>query len=176
MSQCSFNDIIGASRPPLWFASAFAYCLSVSNEAAFRDPGFWCGLLYFTFPFNLLLCGLNDVADWDVDHLNPKRNSAWRRCLEHGQLKSLAFWSIFIQLPFFSWALICCQQGPWHVALWIASAFTQISLYNGFLGLPQTSRISCADLPMNIWAWLLPTHFAWIMSPHVKVCIFRNSS
>ena len=157
------------SRPPLWFASAFAYSFGVASEATVKETTFWWGLLYCTFPFNLMLCGLNDVADWDVDHVNPKRNSAWRRCVDESQLGSLAFWSLALQVPCFLWILGNADKGTWHATAWVVSAGLQVSLYNGFCGLPQTSRISLMDLPMNVWAWLLPVHFAWLMHDAVAV-------
>lgn len=143
--------------------------MGVADETAFVNIRFWSGLLYCTLPFNLMLCGLNDVADWDVDHVNPKRNSAWRRCIEKNQLDSLAFWSLVVQVPFLFWLLANADKGAGHAVVWTLSACVQVSLYNGFFGLPQTSRISFADLPMNIWAWLLPVHLAWLLNDSVEV-------
>ena len=70
----TWKHVIGASRPPLWFASLFPFVMCLETSSSLRGSfPFWVGLCFVTLPFNLLLCGLNDVADWDVDHINPKR-------------------------------------------------------------------------------------------------------
>ena len=144
--------------------------------------------MFCTLPFNLLLCGLNDVADWDVDHINPKRQSAWRRVLSPPQLAILGRIAVLSQLPFGAYmAYLALQErgqaddaafdgdaeklssattidptsdpagileadplaGICHVALWWFSTAFQISLYNGFGGMWQLSRVPLVDLPMN---------------------------
>lgn len=43
---------------------------------------FWVHLLFFTFPVNLLLYGINDLFDADTDSLNPKKGSVEHRLSE----------------------------------------------------------------------------------------------
>ena len=167
------KNIAGASRPPMWFATMFPYLLCVTSPKTLWDPAFYIGLLYVSAPFNLYLCGLNDVRDWDVDHLSKKRASAWRQNLTQPQLDKLRRVILLLQLPFLLWMLASFPTT--EVVLFWIDASVQISLYNGFFGLPTTSRIPFVDLPMNVWAWHLPVHFyavingAWLP---LRFCIF----
>ena len=194
----SLKNVIGASRPPMWFATAFPYMLSATDVSMFSSPDFYVGLVYVTLPLNLFLCGLNDVMDWDVDHLSKKRASAWRQNLTKVQLEKLRRITWMIQVPFFLWSIsIGDLQAGFRSSscLWWLNASFQIALYNGgssalsllcfwnqspaqilFLqhtchtvqkgcfGLPHTSRIPIIDIPMNVWAWHLPVHFAFCVN------------
>lgn len=163
-TQVSWRDVLQISRPPMWFASVFPYLMCLKDDA-YNDPTFWVGLFYVVFPFNLLLFALNDFADWDVDRLNPKkRRSAWRGILAPVQLKFISMLAIGLQLPFFLW--MNSMEGK-HIhgsgLFWVSTAL-QVSLYNGFFGLPQLSRYPLVDLPLNLWAWLLPLHFSLVLN------------
>ncbi|HVS13670.1 MAG TPA: UbiA family prenyltransferase [Thermoanaerobaculia bacterium] len=64
------------SRPGLWFQTLWLYLLPTSQHAeVFRSPHFWLGLLFVTYPLNLLVYGLNDVADQEIDRHNPRKDS-----------------------------------------------------------------------------------------------------
>ena len=167
------KNIVGASRPPMWFATMFPYLLCVSSTQTLLDPMFYIGLLYVSAPFNLYLCGLNDVRDWDVDHLSKKRASAWRQNLTRPQLDKLRRVILLLQLPFLFWMLVSFPTT--EVVLFWIDASVQISLYNGFFGLPTTSRIPFVDLPMNVWAWHLPVHFYAVVNGEwlpLRFCVF----
>ena len=120
-----------------------------------------------------------------MDHLNPKRQSAWRRVLSPPQLSILGRIAVALQLPFAAYMIYlmvnvhddavdlqgldgdvkddireppttesktCTSDlaiGLCHVALWWVNTTLQISLYNGFNGMKQLSRVPLVDLPMN---------------------------
>ncbi|KAF4691093.1 hypothetical protein FOZ60_016196 [Perkinsus olseni] len=60
------------SRPIIWFNIVPYYLLPLGGRldllATWR---FWLGLLYFTFPVSIMMFGINDMADTDVDKYNP---------------------------------------------------------------------------------------------------------
>jgi 4-hydroxybenzoate polyprenyltransferase len=51
------------------------YTAGASSLDQFKEARFWAHLLFFMFPANLLLYGLNDLFDSDTDVLNPKKGS-----------------------------------------------------------------------------------------------------
>jgi len=51
------------------------YAAGASWLGQFKEARFWAHLLFFMFPANLLLYGLNDLFDSDTDVLNPKKGS-----------------------------------------------------------------------------------------------------
>jgi 4-hydroxybenzoate polyprenyltransferase len=64
------------SRPGLWFQTLWLYLLPTAQRwELFSTPRFWLGLVFVTYPLNLLVYGLNDLADQEVDRLNPRKDS-----------------------------------------------------------------------------------------------------
>ncbi|KAF4712647.1 hypothetical protein FOZ63_014705 [Perkinsus olseni] len=63
------------SRPILWLGVLPYYLFPLGGRldllATWR---FWLGLLFFTFPVNIMMFGINDMADTDVDKYNPTKS------------------------------------------------------------------------------------------------------
>lgn len=72
-----FSWILTISRPRFWTYLAGPWAVgmvTVANKFAdFTDVLFWIGLLFFLWPANFFLYGLNDYGDRDTDQLNPKK-------------------------------------------------------------------------------------------------------
>lgn len=65
-----------SSRPGLWFATLWLYLLPTSQMTEiWTSVPFWIGIIYVTFPLNLLVYGWNDIVDADADKLNPRKDS-----------------------------------------------------------------------------------------------------
>ena len=64
-----------ASRPGLWFPTIWLYGLPLSGMHLLESPSFWAGLLFVSFPLNLLTYGWNDLVDVETDALNPRKDS-----------------------------------------------------------------------------------------------------
>lgn len=73
----SFSRILQISRPRFWIYVTGPFLLGLiagtPDIGRLGDPWplFW--LVAFTLPFNLLIYGLNDIADYETDKLNPKK-------------------------------------------------------------------------------------------------------
>ncbi|MEM8907345.1 MAG: hypothetical protein AAGD05_05815, partial [Bacteroidota bacterium] len=65
------------SRPGLWFATLWLYFLPTSQMSLLHSWPFWLGLVYVTFPLNLLVYGWNDIVDQPIDAFNPRKDSYW---------------------------------------------------------------------------------------------------
>ncbi|MBA2363493.1 MAG: prenyltransferase [Kofleriaceae bacterium] len=72
-----FAKYLKISRPKFWLYLVGPYflgaLLAVESLTRLNSWQFWWLLAWFTFPANLLLYGVNDVADYDTDQHNPKK-------------------------------------------------------------------------------------------------------
>jgi len=97
----SLSFLLKVSRPGLWFQTIWLYVLPAAGVHMLDQPLWWLGLLYVTWPLNLLVYGWNDIVDVDIDAENPRKDS-WlfgaRGTRE--QLRRLPPWIIAAQLPF----------------------------------------------------------------------------
>ncbi|KAF4705482.1 hypothetical protein FOZ63_001533, partial [Perkinsus olseni] len=68
------NFYLKLSRPIIWIIILPYYLFPLGGRldllATWR---FWLGLLYFTFPVSIMMFGINDMADTDVDKYNPRK-------------------------------------------------------------------------------------------------------
>jgi 4-hydroxybenzoate polyprenyltransferase len=69
--------LISVSRPRFWFYLAGTYLVGVVyaiDNFNFGQGWFWLSLIYFLLPANLILYGVNDLSDREIDLVNPKKN------------------------------------------------------------------------------------------------------
>ncbi len=75
----SIAKLLRISRPRFWIYLLGPYL--IGSILAFEPTQlilqwpFWLGFIYFTFPANLLIYGVNDIFDYETDKLNPKKQS-----------------------------------------------------------------------------------------------------
>jgi len=72
----SFRALVTISRPLFWFNTAVPYAWGWLISGRQLDVPTIVLILYFTFPFNLLLHGVNDIFDYESDLRNARKNSA----------------------------------------------------------------------------------------------------
>lgn len=66
------------SRPRFWLYYAGTYAVGVSlatQSLADFNILFFAFLVFFTFPANFFIYGINDYFDWETDKRNPKKKS-----------------------------------------------------------------------------------------------------
>ena len=80
------------SRFRFWIYTAgtyvVGYALGASQLQDFLQPDYFVYLLYFFFPANLLIYGINDFWDEETDRLNPKKDGKEVR-VSHEQRRAL---------------------------------------------------------------------------------------
>ena len=95
--------LLKVSRPRFWLYVFGPYIIGLAAAAATRSDLFdWrIGLfaLYFLFPANLLIYGVNDIFDYDTDRLNEKKFD-YETMVDRGRHKDLVLWIILFNLPF----------------------------------------------------------------------------
>jgi len=95
------KKLITISRPRFWIyvVGPFWLCAAILYPAIHNVLQGIIFLLYFTFPANILIYGINDIYDNETDILNGKKNSYEQVLLKSDRKKLL--WVIFItNIPF----------------------------------------------------------------------------
>jgi 4-hydroxybenzoate polyprenyltransferase len=125
------SKLLQISRPGLWLVFIWLYVWPTG--ACFdtlRSPTFWVGLVYCTFPLNLLVYGMNDLVDGDVDRYNPRKGNfiygakvskADRSCLPSAIMISNLF-------PLFLLGVL--TKDLQYVLMWFLGAFFVNFVYN----------------------------------------------
>ena len=68
------KQVLAASRPFSWVNTAYPFAAGYLLVTGGRvDAAFVVGTLYFLFPYNLLMYGINDVFDYASDLRNPRK-------------------------------------------------------------------------------------------------------
>lgn len=72
----SLSTVLEVSRPGWWIVNVWLYVAPTGQQwdllYSFR---FWFGLLYALFPLSLLIFGLNDYCDVQIDKDNPRKGN-----------------------------------------------------------------------------------------------------
>ena len=67
---------VHVSRPVFWFICVWLYLIVVGGHfqaSLLSSLNFWIGLLYCTYPLNLLVYSWNDLGDTALDSKNPRK-------------------------------------------------------------------------------------------------------
>lgn len=101
--------LIKVSRPRFWFYIFGPYLVGLVAAAATReellDWRFALFGLYFLFPANLLIYGVNDIFDYETDKLNEKKKN-YEALVAPDRRKELLVFIIAVNLPFTTAATI----------------------------------------------------------------------
>ncbi len=101
--------LLKVSRPRFWFYVFGPYLIGLVAGAASRNDLLnWRVALfaiYFLFPANLLIYGINDIFDYDTDKLNAKK-TGYEILVATDRHKHLAVWIAILNLPFLIAAII----------------------------------------------------------------------
>jgi 4-hydroxybenzoate polyprenyltransferase len=101
--------LLKVSRPRFWFYAVGPYVIGLIADAASRSDflNWRTGLfaLYFLFPANLLIYGVNDIFDFETDKLNKKKVQ-YETLVGLNRHRELVFWIFLFNLPFLIVALV----------------------------------------------------------------------
>jgi lycopene elongase/hydratase (flavuxanthin-forming) len=95
----SGREILATSRPFSWVNTAYVFVAGAVIGAGWGWRAL-IGGLYFAFPYNLLLYGVNDIFDYESDRLNPRKNSIEGAVVRPGRFRALAIVIAATNLPF----------------------------------------------------------------------------
>ncbi len=107
MSEIGF--LLKISRPRFWlyvlgpYAVGLIAAAKIMPELASINAAVF--FIYFTFPANLLIYGINDIADYETDKLNPKK-SGYEALVMPDFRRRLGIWIAITNIPFLIYAAI----------------------------------------------------------------------
>ena len=119
----SLRALVTISRPLFWFNTAMPYAWGWLLSGRPLDLPTVLLVAYFSFPFNLLLHGVNDIFDYESDRLNARKDSAEGATLVHpGNFRRLVL-------------LILAWNAPAILALALLRSWPAIGAFAGLLAL-----------------------------------------
>ena len=182
MKQLSW--IINISRPRFWTYLVGPWAVGMvtaANEFSdFAHVLFWAGMVFFLWPANFFLYGLNDFADRDTDQWNPKKGN-YEGLYASAQDKTLLIICGLILLTsfLFGWVLPSIEA-KYVLLLWLVlSSFYSLrplrlksrlfldSFSNVLYILPGV-MVYLAFKPLSTLSWpLVFGAWAWAMGMHL---------
>lgn len=151
--------LIKVSRPRFWLYIFGPYIVGLAAAASTReDLVRWDVLvfgLYFLFPANLLIYGVNDIFDFETDRLNPKK-AEYEMLVWPESHRGLAIVIIVLNLPFVIAAFFLAPQAVPSLAGFI--------FFSVFYSAPpiRAKAIPIVDSLFNI-LYVFPAAFAYQM-------------
>lgn len=96
-------NILKISRPRFWIYLFGPYMIAsfaayTSGYTEFSWQTVWWGM-YFLFPANLLIYGVNDIFDFETDRLNDKKQK-YEALVVRKDHKRIVIWMILLHIPF----------------------------------------------------------------------------
>jgi lycopene elongase/hydratase (dihydrobisanhydrobacterioruberin-forming) len=112
-------SLLKISRPRFWFYTFGPYLLGVTAAAASRNELIdWRVILfavYFLFPANLLIYGINDIFDYETDRLNAKKEN-YETLVDRSQHRGLWIAILLTNIPFVIASLIVSRSAALALA------------------------------------------------------------
>jgi lycopene elongase/hydratase (dihydrobisanhydrobacterioruberin-forming) len=175
------RKLLTLSRPRFWIYLLGPYLLGSFAAGIWHDHlpfEFIFFFLYFTFPANLLIYGVNDLFDWETDKHNPKKQT-YEALLAPGEREKVVWAILLTNVPFLLWGFMLGfpETSFWLAAFLFLGIFysaTPIrakarpvvdSLFNGLYimpGLFSYGLFSLSVVPTLIiiagWLWSMAMH------------------
>lgn len=108
--------LIKISRPRFWVYITGPFLIGVVAASPVQSwPLIILLGVYFTFPANLLIYGINDIFDYETDKHNPKK-IAYETLVKPKEQKQLWLWIAITNAPFLLLLPLLGNNGRWAIA------------------------------------------------------------
>jgi 4-hydroxybenzoate polyprenyltransferase len=151
--------LINVSRPRFWLYVFGPYLVGLA-AGALKAENFlqWDALvfgLYFLYPANLLIYGINDVFDFETDRRNPKK-AEYEMLIRPESHRLLLRWIAFVNIPFIIAVYFLAPQA--------LPSLVGFIFFSVFYSAPpiRAKAIPLADSAFNI-LYVFPAAFAYQM-------------
>lgn len=98
--KVSFKEVLASSRPFSWVNTAAPFFIGYVISANSLNINAIIGTVYFTFFYNFLMYGVNDIFDYESDIKNPRKNSIEGGLVDKSKHRKLFIYIILSNLPF----------------------------------------------------------------------------
>ncbi len=99
-NKLTIKEVLAASRPVSWINTAAPFLVGYLLAVQSLKMAGVIGFIYFLFPYNLLLYGVNDIFDYESDIKNPRKNSIEGGLLEKSKHRALWLVIGIFNVPF----------------------------------------------------------------------------
>ena len=96
-------QIFAISRPFSWINTAAPYAAGYLIATGRVDLNFWLGVIYFLWPYNLAMYGINDIYDYESDIRNPRKGSLEGSIVSPALRKQLWYAIAAMNIPFIAY-------------------------------------------------------------------------
>ncbi|QCU77287.1 prenyltransferase [Citricoccus sp. SGAir0253] len=94
------RQLVGSSRPVSWVNTAYPFAAAYLMGGGGITPALVLGTVFFLFPYNLLMYGINDVFDYESDLRNPRKGGIEGIVLSDRWHRLTLWASALLALPF----------------------------------------------------------------------------
>ena len=102
----NIKEVLATSRPFSWLNTAIPFFVGFAISAGRVNLQCIIGTLYFTFFYNYLMYGVNDIFDYESDIKNPRKNSIEGGLVDKSKHKFMFYLVVLFNLPFVLYLLI----------------------------------------------------------------------
>ena len=171
--------LIEISRPVLWINTIGTVVIAMWLTGDLWRWEIIPILIWVTFPFNLLIYGVNDIFDQDTDSDNDRKGGYGGAKIRAGEVRPIAWAVVLTNIPFLIYFAVTL---PWLATLWMALYAFSFWQYSAtplrLKGRPIWDSVSNADYAFPlvfvpyalgaepIWAAAIGL-MAWSMAKHV---------
>lgn len=171
--------LIEISRPVLWINTIGTTVIAMWITGALWDWRILPILIWVTFPFNLLIYGINDIFDRDTDDPNARKGGYGGAKITDSETKPIVWGVILTNAPFLIYFIATLPWPAWAWMLAYTFSFWQYSATPlRFKGRPVWDSLSNTDYayPLVFVAFALGSEpmwpaalglMAWSMAKHV---------
>jgi 4-hydroxybenzoate polyprenyltransferase len=123
----ALRQLVGSSRPVSWVNTAYPFGAAYLLAGGGLDPVFWCGVVYFLVPYNLLMYGINDVFDYESDLRNPRKGGVEGVVLQDRWHRLTLWASVVSNVPFL---MVLALVGSWRSTAVLALVVFAVVAYS----------------------------------------------
>ena len=171
--------LVEVSRPVLWVNTIGTTVIAMWLAGELWTWSIVPILLWVSFPFNLLIYGINDIYDQDTDSDNDRKGGYGGAKIKPHETAMIAWGVILTNVPFFVYFAITL---PWEAVAWMGAYAFSFWQYSAtplrFKGRPILDSVSNADYAFPlvfvpfalggspVWAAAIGL-MAWSLAKHV---------
>jgi 4-hydroxybenzoate polyprenyltransferase len=106
LPKVSLREVLSSSRPFSWVNTAAPFFVGYVISASTVNIPAVIGTIYFTFFYNFLMYGVNDIFDYESDIKNPRKNSIEGGLVDKSKHRRLFIYIVLCNLPFLIYMLV----------------------------------------------------------------------
>jgi lycopene cyclase domain-containing protein len=136
------RTLVATSRPVSWVNTAFPFAAAYVMTTGRVDLPLVAGTLFFLFPYNLLMYGINDVFDYESDLRNPRKGGVEGALVDRAEHRTILAGAVLLALPF----LVCLflLGGPAAAVVLAVSLFAVVAYSAGGLRFKEIPFVDSA--------------------------------